>query len=136
MTRQAGALTARLPFGQQQRTPPTRVTDPTSEVHRASVATVIVSIAHDPDDPEANHGGTVLDAVTKDQLNTGFTGQLRYTVSERNLYAYLFGVSNPVSHVMGYFVSVLRDRVANFAAPRDSDTDQEPADLDSVQGIS
>jgi hypothetical protein len=36
----------------------------------------------------------VLDAVTKDQLNTGFTGQLRYTISERNLYAYLFGVRN------------------------------------------
>src|SRR5262249_42157034 len=108
---------------------------PWQRVHKASVATVIVSIAYDPDDPEANHGGTVLDAVTKDQLNTGFTGQLRYTVSERNLYAYLFGVKNPVSHVMGYFVSVLRDRVANFSAPRAGDQD-EPSDLDSVQGIS
>jgi regulator of protease activity HflC (stomatin/prohibitin superfamily) len=109
---------------------------PWQEVHRASVATVIVSIAFDPDDPEANHDGTVLDAVTKDQLNTGFTGQLRYTVAERNLYAYLFGVTNPVSHVMGYFVSVLRDRVANFAAPRDDGSDHDPADLDAVQGIS
>jgi regulator of protease activity HflC (stomatin/prohibitin superfamily) len=89
---------------------------PWQRVHKVSVATITVSIAYDPDDPQANHGGTVLDAVTKDQLNTGFTGQLRYTVSERNLYAYLFGVQNPVSHVMGYFVSVLRDRVANFSA--------------------
>jgi regulator of protease activity HflC (stomatin/prohibitin superfamily) len=111
---------------------------PWQSVHKVSVATVIVSIAYDPDDPEANHGGTVLDAVTKDQLNTGFTGQLRYTVSERNLYAYLFGVKDPVSHVMGYFVSVLRDRVANFAAPHPDPEPAggEPADLESVQGIS
>jgi regulator of protease activity HflC (stomatin/prohibitin superfamily) len=87
-------------------------------VHRVSVATETVSIAYDPDDPQANGGGAVLDAVTRDQLNTGFTGQLRFAVSERNLYAYLFGVRNPVSHVMGYFVSVLRDRVAHFEAPR------------------
>ncbi len=68
---------------------------PWQSVHKVSVATVIVSIAFDPDEPEANDGGTVLDAVTKDQLNTGFTGQLRYTISERNLYAYLFGVDQP-----------------------------------------
>ena len=109
---------------------------PWQRVHKASVATEIVSIAYDPDDPEANHGGTVLDAVTKDQLNTGFTGQLRYTISERNLYAYLFGVKDPVSHVMGYFVSILRDRVANFSAPRAAPPDGEPVDLDSAQGIS
>ncbi len=114
---------------------------PWQSVHKVSVATVIVSIAYDPDEPDANHGGTVLDAVTKDQLNTGFTGQLRYTVSERNLYAYLFGVQDPVSHVMGYFVSVLRDRVANFSAPHPDPGDptigaDEPVDLESVQGIS
>ena len=105
---------------------------PWQRVHKASVATVIVSIAYDPDMPEANEGGTVLDAVTKDQLNTGFTGQLRYTVAERNLYAYLFGVKDPVSHVMGYFVSILRDRVANFSAPQTSIGEDD----DAVQGIS
>ena len=112
---------------------------PWQRVHKVSVATVIVSIAFDPDSPDANQGGTVLDAVTKDQLNTGFTGQLRYTISERNLYAYLFGVRNPVSHVMGYFVAILRDRVANFSAPREQtslDPSGEPVDLDTVQGIS
>ena len=61
--------------------------------------------------------GTILEAVTKDQLNTGLTGQIRYRVAERNLYAYLFGVKNPIAHVMGYFVSVLRERIANFEAP-------------------
>ena len=62
-------------------------------------------------------GGTILDAVTKDQLNTGLAGQIRYRVAEPNLYAYLFGVKNPIAHVMGYFVSVLRERIANFEAP-------------------
>jgi regulator of protease activity HflC (stomatin/prohibitin superfamily) len=38
-------------------------------------------------------------------------------VSEKNLYAYLFGVKHPITHVMGYFVSVLRERIANFEAP-------------------
>jgi regulator of protease activity HflC (stomatin/prohibitin superfamily) len=89
---------------------------PWQSLHRASMATVTVSIAHDPEDPSANAGGQVLEAVTKDQLNTGLTGQIRYTVAERNLYAYLFGVKKPVAHVMGYFVSILRDRIANFEA--------------------
>jgi regulator of protease activity HflC (stomatin/prohibitin superfamily) len=55
--------------------------------------------------------------VTKDQLNVGLTGQIRYRVSDRNLYAYLFGVKNPFAHIMGYFVSVLRERIATFEAP-------------------
>jgi regulator of protease activity HflC (stomatin/prohibitin superfamily) len=98
---------------------------PWKKAHKVSVATAM-SIAHDPDEPSANQNGTVLDAVTKDQLNTGFTGQLRYTISERNLYAYLFGVKNPLSHVMDYFVSALRDRVANFSAPRAGANDGGP----------
>jgi regulator of protease activity HflC (stomatin/prohibitin superfamily) len=91
---------------------------PWQTVHRASLATATVSIAFDPEDPGANSAGQVLEAVTKDQLNTGLRGQLRYTISERNLYAYLFGVRKPVAHVMGYFISVLRNRIANFEAPR------------------
>ena len=75
-------------------------------------------MAYDPDQPSANQSGTILEAVTKDQLNTGMTGQIRYRVSDRNLYAYLFGVKKPISHVMGYFVSVLRERIANFEAPK------------------
>lgn len=90
---------------------------PWQEVHRVSVATATASLGFDPEDPQANEGGRVLEAVTKDQLNIGLTGQLRYTVSERNLYAYLFGVKHPIAHVMGYFISILRDRIANFSAP-------------------
>lgn len=110
---------------------------PWQSLHKASVATVTVSIAHDPEDPRANQGGEVLEAVTKDQLNTGLRGQLRFTLSERNLYAYLFGVKNPVAHVMGYFVSILRDRIANFERPS-NDVPSEPGAEAGVgiQGIS
>jgi regulator of protease activity HflC (stomatin/prohibitin superfamily) len=90
---------------------------PWQRVHKTSIATVTVSIGYDPEDASANQGGRLLEAVTKDQLNTGLSGQIRFTVSERNLYAYLFGVKNPVAHVMGYFISVLRDRIARFEAP-------------------
>jgi regulator of protease activity HflC (stomatin/prohibitin superfamily) len=38
-------------------------------------------------------------------------------VSEQNLYAYLFGVKKPIAHVMGYFISILRERIASFEAP-------------------
>jgi regulator of protease activity HflC (stomatin/prohibitin superfamily) len=90
---------------------------PWQKVYKVSIATQTAAIAYDPETPEANQHGTVLEAVTKDQLNTGLKGQIRYTVSERNLYAYLFGVRNPIVHVMGYFVSILRERIANFEAP-------------------
>ena len=90
---------------------------PWERVYRVSVATETANMAFDPESPEANRHGTVLEAVTKDQLNTGLTGQIRYQVSERNLYAYIFGVRNPIAHVMGYFVSVLRERIATFEAP-------------------
>ena len=90
---------------------------PWQGLNKVSIATTTVSIAFDPESPGANNDGRVLEAVTKDQLNIGLTGQLRYGVSERNLYAYLFGVKNPVAHNMGYFVSILRDRIANFEAP-------------------
>jgi len=97
---------------------------PWERVHKVSVATMTVSMAWDPENPNLNQGGASLEAVTKDQLNTGLTGQIRYRVSDRNLYAYLFGVKNPIAHVMGYFVSVLRERIANFEAP---ETPGEPA---------
>ena len=104
---------------------------PWEKVHKVNVATQTVSMAFDPDDPRSNEGGTRLSAVTKDQLDTGLTGQIRYRVSERNLYAYLFGVKHPIVHVMGYFVSVLRERIANFEAPV-----QEADAASAIAGIS
>ncbi len=90
---------------------------PWETVYKVSIATQTMNMAYDPESPQANQGGAVLEAVTKDQLNTGLTGQIRYRVSEKNLYAYLFGVKRPIVHVMGYFVSILRERIANFEAP-------------------
>jgi regulator of protease activity HflC (stomatin/prohibitin superfamily) len=90
---------------------------PWEKVYKVSIATETANMAFDPESPTANQNGTVLEAVTKDQLNTGLTGQIRYQASERNLYAYIFGVTNPIAHVLGYFVSVLRERIATFEAP-------------------
>jgi regulator of protease activity HflC (stomatin/prohibitin superfamily) len=90
---------------------------PWQKVYKVSVSTQTINMAYDPEFPKANQSGTVVEAVTKDQLNTGMSGQIRYRISERNLYAYLFGVKNPIAHVMGYFVSVLRERIATFEAP-------------------
>jgi len=108
---------------------------PWEQVHKVSVATSIINLAYDPESPEANNDGTVLDAVTKDQLQTGLTGQIRFQVSERNLYAYIFGVSNPIAHVMGYFVSVLRERISTFEAPREQIVEGAP-EVVWVEGIS
>jgi regulator of protease activity HflC (stomatin/prohibitin superfamily) len=92
---------------------------PWERIHKVSVATMTVNMALDLEDRTANQDGTRLEAVTKDQLNTGLTGQIRYRVSESNLYAYIFGIKKPFVHVMGYFVSVLRQRIANFESPPD-----------------
>jgi regulator of protease activity HflC (stomatin/prohibitin superfamily) len=109
---------------------------PWEQIHKVSVATQTLNIAFDPDTPSANGGGTMIDAVTKDHLNTGLTGQLRYRVSDQNLYGYLFGVRRPIVHVMGYFISVLRERIANFAAqPRTAGADAV-SESASVEGVS
>jgi regulator of protease activity HflC (stomatin/prohibitin superfamily) len=92
---------------------------PWQKIHKVSIATMTVNMAMDLEQPSANQNGTRLEAVTKDQLNTGLTGQMRYRVSESNLYAFLFGIKKPFVHVMAYFVSVLRQRIANFEAKPD-----------------
>ncbi len=112
---------------------------PWERIYKVSIATQTINMAIDLEDPRANNGGTVLEAVTKDQLNVGLKGQIRYRVSERHLYAYLFGVKNPVIHVMGYFVSILRERIANFEAPPVKDPTvlaSQPADASAVTGVS
>lgn len=86
---------------------------PWQRVHKVSVATQSVDLSWDPSKAQET-----IEAVTKDNLTTGVNGQIRYRISEHNLYAYLFGVSSPLEHVMGYFVSVLRERIANFVDPK------------------
>ncbi len=110
---------------------------PWEKIHKVTVATQTMNMAQDLEAPSANNNGTVLEAVTKDQLNTGLTGQIRYRIAEHNLYAYLFGVKLPVVHVMGYFISILRERIANFEAPatRAAGISQNP-DAAVVTGVS
>lgn len=96
---------------------------PWERIHKVKTAINTINMALDLENREANHGGTMLDAVTKDQLNIGLRGQVRYRVSERNVYAYLFGVKNPVVHVMGYFIAILRERIASFETPDTEDPD-------------
>ena len=113
---------------------------PWERIYKVSIATQTVNMAHDPENAQVNQGGQVLEAVTKDQLNTGLNGQIRYRISERNLYAYLFGVKQPFVHVMGYFIAVLRERIANFEAPAGTDSTillgSQPADASIVTGVS
>src|SRR5713226_614682 len=89
---------------------------PWEKIRKVSIATMTVNMAVDLENRTANDNGTRLEAVTKDQLNTGLTGQIRYRVSEANLYAFIFGIKKPFVHVVAYFVSVLRQRIANFEA--------------------
>ena len=107
---------------------------PWEKIHKVSIATQTINMAQDPEDPRANAAGTILEAVTKDQLNTGLTGQIRYRIAESNLYAYLFGVKRPILHVMGYFVSVLRERIASFEAPKPDEA--RGAEMSVVIGVS
>ncbi len=86
---------------------------PWQRVHKVSVATQAVDLSWDPTKAQST-----IEAVTKDNLTTGVNGQIRYRISENNLYPYLFGVASPLEHVMGYFVSVLRERIANFVDPK------------------
>ena len=86
---------------------------PWQEVHKVDVATQGLDLTWDPTKAQ-----TTIEAVTKDNLTTGVNGQIRFRVSENNLYAYCFGVDDPLQHVMGYFISVLRERIANFADPK------------------
>lgn len=86
---------------------------PWQKVHKVSVATQAVDLSWDPSKAQ-----DTIEAVTKDNLTTGVNGQIRYRISESNLYPYLFGVASPLEHVMGYFISVLRERIANFVDPK------------------
>ncbi|MFG0256196.1 MAG: SPFH domain-containing protein, partial [Rhodopirellula sp. JB053] len=99
---------------------------PWETVHRVSVATHAVDLSWDPSKRQ-----DTIEAVTKDNLTTGVNGQIRYRISENNLYPYLFGVKSPLEHVMGYFVSVLRERIANFTDPKGASllSSEEAADV-------
>ena len=113
---------------------------PWQQVHRVNVATQSVDLVWDP-----SKNQDTIEAVTKDNLTTGVNGQLRYQVDENNLYAYLFGVERPLMHIMGYFVSVLRERIATFSDPKGAGLlakpaadgeDDIPSSVDLSEGVS
>ncbi len=111
---------------------------PWQTVHKVSAATQAIDIVWDPTKSQ-----NTIEAVTKDNLTTGVNGQIRYRISESNLYPYLFGVRSPLEHVMGYFISVLRERIANFADPKgaslmaDGDLDGEgKSSVELTEGVS
>jgi len=115
---------------------------PWQRVYRVSVATQSVNLVWDPTKDQST-----IEAVTKDNLTTGVNGQIRFRVSENNLYAYFFGVRSPLEHVMGYFIAILRERIATFTDPRGAslltqqDTAGEPTDaadstVELTEGVS
>jgi len=113
---------------------------PWQQIHKVSVATQAVDLSWDPSKKQ-----NTIEAVTKDNLTTGVNGQLRYRVSENNLYPFLFGVTSPLEHVMGYFISVLRERIANFTDPKGQSLiaedemdgeDGEKASIELSEGVS
>ncbi|MEW4455132.1 SPFH domain-containing protein [Bremerella sp. JC817] len=112
---------------------------PWQKVHKVTVATNSVDLVWDP-----TKNQDTIEAVTKDNLTTGVNGQIRYRVCEDNLYAFLFGVESPLEHIMGYFVSVLRERIATFSDPKGAsllakptgDEDDVPSSVDLSEGVS
>ncbi|MCB0332757.1 MAG: SPFH domain-containing protein [Bdellovibrionales bacterium] len=112
---------------------------PWQRLHKISVATQAVDIVWDPTKAQKT-----IEAVTKDNLTTGVNGQLRYRVSESNLYPYFFGVESPLEHIMGFFVSVMRERIANFVDPKGATLIPEPEEtngeaksaVDMSEGVS
>jgi regulator of protease activity HflC (stomatin/prohibitin superfamily) len=82
---------------------------PWQKLYKVDMTIQAIDITWDPDISQ-----NTIEAVTKDNLTVQISGQIRWKPCERNLYAYLFGVANPAAHVVGYFISVLRDRIATF----------------------
>ena len=82
---------------------------PWQRLYRIDMTIQTTDIIWDPDVQQST-----IEAVTKDNLTISLTGQIRWKPCERNLYGYLFGVARPRAHVMGFFISVLRDRIATF----------------------
>ncbi len=82
---------------------------PWQRLYRIDMTIQTTDIVWDPDIQQST-----IESVTKDNLTIALNGQIRWKPCERNLYGYLFGVARPRAHVMGYFISVVRDRIATF----------------------
>ena len=96
---------------------------PWQKLYKVDMTIQTIDITWDPNIKQES-----IEAVTKDNLTVQISGQIRWKPCERNLYAYLFGIEHPAAHVVGYFISVLRDRVATFHG--------EMAHEGAVEGVS
>ena len=96
---------------------------PWEKIHKVNVSTQVMNIAHDIEVPTANNNGQAIDAIGRDQMDLDIKGQIRYRVSERNIYPFIFGLKNPVVYIMGYFSAILREKVATFEPPAQQTVD-------------
>ncbi|MGJ8638091.1 MAG: SPFH domain-containing protein [Opitutaceae bacterium] len=98
---------------------------PWQNLRKVDITIQTTDITWDPDIDQES-----IESVTKDNLTVEITGQIRWRPCERNLYPYLFAVASPKAHIMGYFISVLRDRIATFSNDGGDDS------IEQVEGIS
>ncbi len=98
---------------------------PWQRLYRVDMTIQTTDITWDPDIVQES-----IDSVTKDNLTVKICGQMRWRPCERNLYAYQFAVEHPEAHIMGYFISVLRDRIATFTG------ENAPEGVEVTEGIS
>ena len=92
---------------------------PWQQLYRVNMTIRTTDISSDPEvDQDA------IEVVTNDELTICVSGQIRWKPCERNLYAFIFGVRKPDQHVLGYFVSVLRERIAKFQPAGDQPSDE------------
>ncbi len=98
---------------------------PWQKLYRVDMTIKTTDITWDPEIVQDS-----IESVTKDNLTVEISGQMRWRPCERNLYAYQFAVKHPEAHIMGYFISVLRDRIATFT------NENPPEGAEITEGIS
>ncbi len=98
---------------------------PWQKLYRVDMTIKTTDITWDPEIVQDS-----IESVTKDNLTVEISGQMRWRPCERNLYAYQFAVKHPEAHIMGYFISVLRDRIATFT------NENAPEGAEITEGIS
>ena len=117
-----GHLAVLTTFGAAETTEPgghaLRVWRPGLHFKRPWQKAVTVPIMEQHLDLAGEEGGRV--AMAEDGTLLRFDSILRYVPLEAELARFLFGLRNPREHMMGLFTCLLRNEIANFRAPRAS----------------
>jgi regulator of protease activity HflC (stomatin/prohibitin superfamily) len=95
-----------------------RVWHPGLHFKRPWQKAITVPIMEQHLDLAGEEGGRV--AMAEDGTLLRFDSILRYVPLEAELARFLFGLRNPREHMMGLFTCLLRNEIANFRAPRAS----------------